>query len=271
MDDLEYGGKSASGKRLVRVTCPACGQERLIGAFNWSRRRSDFCRSCCGQARRAPDELRRERQRAAAKKYRESDKARAYRESHREHLKAVSAIWTKANEDRLRAVRRAKYQAQRSDPERHAAALAAARARYLARKERCCPKHQAWLARCNARKRTNPKAILRTRMHSTIHRVLKRYGGAKAGRKTADILGYSMETLERHLMKTLPAGAEWSDYIAGRLHIDHIVPVSAFNFSSEVDYDFRRCFALKNLRLTWATDNLRKSAKLLQPFQPSLL
>lgn len=214
----------------------------------------------------AQNKLWREKNREKLKAY-----AKENRERGREKKRAAMSVWTKANEERLRAYRKAKYRAQKADPVAHEAALAGARERYRRRKERGCPKHKEWLARCNSRKRTNPKAILRTRMHSTIHRVLKRYGGAKAGRKTVDILGYSMECLERHLKKTMPAGATWNDYLSGDLHIDHIVPVSAFNFSSPDDHDFLRCFALENLRLIPAEENLRKSAKLAKPFQPSLI
>ena len=85
-----------------------------------------------------------------------------------------------------------------------------------------------------------------------------------------DILGYSLKKLENHLGKTMPKGYNWDDFLRGDLHIDHIVPVSAFNFNHEQDIDFKRCWALKNLQLLPAIENMRKSAKLTKPFQPSL-
>lgn len=35
-------------------------------------------------------------------------------------------------------------------------------------------------------------------------------------------------------------------------------------------FDFKRCWALRNLQLLPAKDNLRKNAKIGKPFQPSL-
>ena len=71
-------------------------------------------------------------------------------------------------------------------------------------------------------------------------------------------------------MKTLPVGHTWTDFLEGDFHIDHIIPCAAFNFQSPEDPDFKRCWALSNLQLLPAEENLKKGAKLLQPFQPSL-
>lgn len=53
-------------------------------------------------------------------------------------------------------------------------------------------------------------------------------------------------------------------------HIDHIIPKSAFNITSVDDFDFKRCWALSNLRPMWGVDNCRKSKSVLYPFQISL-
>ncbi|GAI73524.1 unnamed protein product, partial [marine sediment metagenome] len=41
----------------------------------------------------------------------------------------------------------------------------------------------------------------------------------------------------------------WKDYLNRDLHIDHIIPKSAFNFTKPEHTDFKRCWALDNLRL----------------------
>jgi hypothetical protein len=48
-------------------------------------------------------------------------------------------------------------------------------------------------------------------------------------------------------------------------------PITAFNFNTPEDIDFKRCWALSNLQPLWARDNLSKQNKLIKPFQPSLL
>jgi hypothetical protein len=61
----------------------------------------------------------------------------------------------------------------------------------------------------------------------------------------------------------------WENY--GKWHIDHRIPIDAFNFTCPEDIDFTQCWALRNLRPLWAVDNIKKSNKLEKPFQPSLL
>ena len=81
---------------------------------------------------------------------------------------------------------------------------------------------------------------------------------------------YDLNDLIKRLKRTMPKNYTWQDYLDGNLHIDHIIPISAFNFSTPKQIDFKRCWALENLRLLSAEENLRKNAKLSKPFQPAL-
>lgn len=83
------------------------------------------------------------------------------------------------------------------------------------------------------------------------------------------ILGYDTRKLKKHLEKKFKPGMTWDNH-GKDWHIDHIIPVSAFNFSSEYDLDFKRCWTLSNLQPLWATENHKKKNKLEKPFQPSL-
>jgi 5-methylcytosine-specific restriction endonuclease McrA len=94
--------------------------------------------------------------------------------------------------------------------------------------------------------------------------------GNKKYRSWIDLVDYDKKQLYIHLTKTLPDGYTWSDFLAGKLHIDHIIPISAFNFSKPEHIDFKRCWALSNLRLIPAKENLIKSNKIYKPFQTSL-
>ena len=85
-----------------------------------------------------------------------------------------------------------------------------------------------------------------------------------------DLVGYTKYELIEHLKLTMPEGYAWNDYLNGGLHIDHIIPISAFNFDEPNNMDFKRCWSLKNLRLLPAKENLRKRNKLYNPFQPAL-
>ena len=43
--------------------------------------------------------------------------------------------------------------------------------------------------------------------------------------------------------------------------IDHITPLSSFNFETPDDPEFKAAWALSNLRPMWGPDNISKSAK----------
>lgn len=112
----------------------------------------------------------------------------------------------------------------------------------------------------------NLKSKMITRMWFALRSKNKDYNWNKRSFN----IGYSIEELKNHLQKTMPNGYTWQDYLNGKLHIDHIIPINAFNFTSPDHEDFKRCWALKNLQLIPAEENLIKGKKIDKPFQPSL-
>jgi len=70
-------------------------------------------------------------------------------------------------------------------------------------------------------------------------------------------VGYSLAKLRGHLQKRFEPGMSWSNYGCndGQWQIDHIKPVSSFDFSSYDDKDFKCCWSLSNLRPLWAREN----------------
>ena len=42
----------------------------------------------------------------------------------------------------------------------------------------------------------------------------------------------------------------------GEIEIDHIVPIKSFCFNSPDDKEFKKCWALSNLRPMWATNRV---------------
>ena len=128
-------------------------------------------------------------------------------------------------------------------------------------------------ARSNAyvkgRYRSDLRYSLNRRALQLVHACLRCRGGKKNAR-WEQLVGYSIEALEQHLQTTIPEGFTWADFMSGALHVDHKVPLSAFNFTSAEDLDFHRAWALSNLQLLPAEDNIKKAAKLSAPFQPSL-
>lgn len=121
------------------------------------------------------------------------------------------------------------------------------------------------------RRRSDLRYALRIRMTNMIGQTLRRRRSGKGGKSWRQLVPYTIDELKHHLQKTMPNGYTWDDFMSGRLHIDHKIPHSVFNYSSPADHDFTRCWALSNLQLLPAEINIKKGASLSKPFQPTLL
>jgi len=118
----------------------------------------------------------------------------------------------------------------------------------------------------NKKTRSTPSGNLNHRMSVSIQRALK---GNKKGRKWEDMIGYTLDDLKKHIEAQFVDGMTWALLLKGKIHIDHKIPKSVFNYKTSEDIDFHRCWALSNLQPLWAKDNLKKNDKLEAPFQPS--
>ena len=121
--------------------------------------------------------------------------------------------------------------------------------------------------RLRQRSKIDPKYNLNHRMGNAIQKALK---GNKNGRKWEILVGYTLDNLIKRLKQTIPEGYTWRDYLEGKLHIDHKIPISVFNYTKPEHIDFKRCWALDNLQLLPAKENIIKDVKLERPFQPAL-
>ncbi len=102
----------------------------------------------------------------------------------------------------------------------------------------------------------NPRYALYHRMSRQLWQHLKEN---KARRSWVDLLPYTVDDLKAHLESQFVDGMSWEN--AGEWHIDHIRPVSSFNYDSPDHPEFLQCWALDNLQPLWATDNCSKNAK----------
>lgn len=129
--------------------------------------------------------------------------------------------------------------------------------------------NEKWKKLYHSKLKFNEKFIISRKISSAIHHSLK---GNKNGQHYEDLLKFTFDELKAYLIKDLSKNYPdytWQDYIDGLLHLDHIIPIDVFNFSKPIDIDFQKCWALSNLRLIPAHENLSKSNKLKEPFQPS--
>jgi len=77
-----------------------------------------------------------------------------------------------------------------------------------------------------------------------------------------DIVNYSIQDLMNHLEKQFRDGMTWDNY-GNYWHVDHIKPVSHFNFQSKNDPQFKECWALSNLQPLLKIENLSKGNRFI--------
>lgn len=110
------------------------------------------------------------------------------------------------------------------------------------------------------RKDSDPKYKLVANFRTAIYTVLKE-NNLKKYSSYFDTLGYSPEQLIEHLEKQFIDNMSWDNY--GKWHVDHILPITSFEFETVDDNEFKKCWSLENLRPLWGPENISKSNKIL--------
>lgn len=110
------------------------------------------------------------------------------------------------------------------------------------------------------RKANDPLYKLVANFRTAIYTVLKENNMNKYGHYF-EVLKYSPDELARHLENRFTDGMTWENY--GEWHVDHITPITAFNFQEIGDDEFMKCWSLDNLQPMWGEDNIRKSNKII--------
>ena len=153
------------------------------------------------------------------------------------------------------------------------------RVKETARKNR--PKHRERIVRyrekCKPQRNLDERERAKIDIQFKLNRNIRssmcnslKYNGSKNGRHWEGLVGYTLMDLKKHLEKKFLPGMSWDNWGINGWHIDHKIPISAFNFTDPSHTDFKRCWSLKNLQPLWAFDNISKNDKLEKPFQPSL-
>ena len=106
--------------------------------------------------------------------------------------------------------------------------------------------------RCKRRKKDINYKIL-WNLRSRINKVLK---GKTKSELSKQLIGCSIEYLNRHLQKQFKPGMTWLNYGKNGWHIDHINPCCKFDLSKPEEQ--KKCFHYTNLQPLWAEENLKK-------------
>lgn len=128
---------------------------------------------------------------------------------------------------------------------------------YLANRERIRTQRSLPHALAASRARNSTEmGNLNARMSAGLKKSL---GPTKNGRSWESLVGYTGEQLRTHLERQFTKGMSWRN--RAKWHIDHIVPLASFRFTSPDDPEFKAAWALTNLRPLWAIRNMSKGSR----------
>jgi len=247
-------------------TCSKCGVEKPVNEFQERPDTKDGLRSECKACISARNKARyyanaeqvkaKQREWNARNKDKKREAGRKWALENPDKVKASHKKWAANNPDKARAKIR-RWAKNNPDKVREKSK----------RWREANPEKAKEVSRRGSRKIwDSPMGRLNGIISSAIRRTLK---GAKSRRHWEELVGYSVDELRAHIEKQFDANMDWENQ-GSYWEIDHIIPIYAFNFQSTEHADFKRAWALKNLRPLARPENRRKSAKLAGPFQPSL-
>jgi hypothetical protein len=159
-------------------------------------------------------------------KHRETKKK--YREINKETLKVKEKIYRDNNKEKIN-----KY--------------------YYDNRKTLCKKA---LDRIQTRRKNDIMFRIKLSLRARVYSFLKKNEITKKNR-TFELVGCNPNELKEFLEKKFVDGMCWENY--GKWHIDHIIPLSSAKTEEEI---YKLCH-YSNLQPLWATDNLRKSNKIL--------
>lgn len=140
--------------------------------------------------------------------------------------------------------------------------------RYFCKK---CYRKESKKYRVNNRKKINlyyksyykkPKINLENKISVYVWKCMRK---KKLNKKFSFLIGYTGQELRKHIEKQFDDKMSWNNY-ATYWTIDHIIPLSFFKYESMEDDEFKKCWALPNLRPLEKTKNMLKGSKIISEY-----
>ena len=172
--------------------------------------------------------------------------------------------WRAANPEKLAAHRAKEKETRKFTPEQIEAKRVYVREWKQKNKERIA-KNNAEYKRNNAdvirvQRRGYQRTLLATNVQAKIKLALRKrinsvfVKGITKPRSAVIALGCSIEHFKTHIESKFSEGMSWDNY--GKWHLDHIVPLSAYDLTDPVQYDSACHWS--NIQPLWASDNIAK-------------
>lgn len=106
----------------------------------------------------------------------------------------------------------------------------------------------------NERRIADPEFKLKKNISRAVHRMLTKQSSSKSGKSVKQYLEYSIDELRAHIELQLDDKMSWANY-GIYWELDHIIPQSCLPYDSMEDNNFKKCWALSNLRPLEASIN----------------
>lgn len=184
----------------------------------------------------------------------------------KERILKASADWAKRNPEKRKAI-------SKRSKEKHKDHNAIVHKIWLEKnKERVRLKHKEWMQK--NRESVNKKAVeyskkrrlkdvnfkLKTSFRTAVARAIK--FGAKKSCPSIVYLGCSIPMARKHIESKWKPGMKWENHGIHGWHIDHIVPISSFDFTKQSEVF--EALHYTNLQPLWWNENLQKTNKTIQ-------
>lgn len=244
---------------MLEKTCTKCGETlpATLGYFNkmehgkhglWAE-----CKICSSKRKQEWRAANKEKIRESTRLYNEAhrEEIQRYREANREKANERSRQWREENKER-------QCENSRRWTEENRERKAGYMRQWFAQNPERKKEH-------GRRRRSNPRNRVSNSISDGIRYSLK---NGKEGHHWESLVGYTVDDLMAHLAPQFAKGMTWDNY--GKWHVDHIRPISHFNFESYTDTEFKECWSLWNLQPLWAKENLCKQDKCENPPLPLL-
>jgi len=203
--------------------CTKCGEIKPVSEFYWYKTRKHYFSVC----------------KKCSDKY-----SIQWQKNNREKCSEYSKTWNRKN-----ITSRKKYQRENKDIYKKA---------WKKWAEKNPEKRRKITLRAQRKRRLIPKNRINKNISNAILRTLK---GIKNKTPWETIVGYTLEDLINHLEKQFAKGMNWNNHGNKGWHIDHIIPISLWQYESYNDREFKQCWSLANLQPLWAKDNMSKGNK----------
>ena len=251
--------------------CTTCEETKPLSEFTKDKRnKSGYggqCKPCKNkrQAKKPITEKQREKNRIKSRRHYQNNKETLrevmrerntkYRENNRQKYNDKMRDRYHKNKEVINAKRRERYE---NDPSLREKCSQQARTHYEKNREKYVKKAVDYKRN---RRQTDIAYRLQCNVSNAVWYAVTGQRGSKGG-KTFDELPYSAEQLKEHLETQFDEQMTWENY-GSYWHIDHIYPQSRLPFDSLKHPNFRKCWALSNLRPLEAKENQSKGAKIL--------